>query len=298
MTCSPSVSRRTGSTSGRWRFACWARPAEADDAVQEAWLRLSRTDADAVDNLGGWLTTVVARVCLDMLRARARKHEVPPEDRVVAPPRPGRVTSPEDEALLADSVGLALLVVLDTLAPAERLAFVLHDMFGVPFEEIAADRRADTVGRPAAGQPGPAAGAVGPRCPRRLRRHASARSWRPSSPRSRHGDFAGLLRLLDPDVVVRADEVTVEMAASRVSMGAPELHREMRGVDAVTRAFAGGAKAARLSLIDGLAGAVVSVGGRALAVFDFTLRDGLVVGIDLLSDPDTLAVLDLQPVAR
>ena len=139
---------------------------EADDAVQEAWLRLNRTGADAVDNLGGWLTTVVARVCLDMLRARARR-KVSADD----PLEPVAAASPEDEALLADSVGLALLVVLDTLSPAERLAFVLHDMFGVPFTEIAPIVGRTSGRRPPAGQPGPAAGAGGPRGPRRLGHH-------------------------------------------------------------------------------------------------------------------------------
>jgi RNA polymerase sigma-70 factor (ECF subfamily) len=266
---------------------------EADDAVQETWLRLSRADADAVDNLGGWLTTVVSRICLDMLRSRATKREVPSDsahDQIA-------VTSPEDEAMLTDSVGLALLVVLDTLAPPERLAFVLHDMFGVPFEEIA----------PIAGRTPVATRQLASRARRRVQSDPAVPDASATTQRdlvaaflaaARQGDFAGLLRLLDPDVVVRADEVAVEMAANRASVGAPALKREMRGVDAVTQAFAGGARAARLALVDGLAGAVVSVGGRTLAVFDFTVRNGRVVGIDLISDPKTLDILDLQPVPR
>jgi len=266
---------------------------QADDAVQEAWLRLSRTDTSSVDNLGGWFTTVVARVCLDMLRVRERRQEVPAE---AAPEEPAGA-SPEDEVLLADSVGVALLVVLDTLEPAERLAFVLHDCFAVPFEEIG----------PIVGRTPVAARQLASRARRRVRVDPAG----PDTPAAdqhklvaaflaaaRHGDFAGLLALLDPDVVLRADAVAVEMAAARASAGAPELHEEMRGVDAVAKVFAGGARAARPCLVDGLAGASVSVGGRAIAVFAFTVRDHRVVGIDLVSDPETLPSLDLQPIPR
>lgn len=264
---------------------------EADDAVQEAWLRLSRTDAEAVDNLAGWLTTVVARVCLDMLRARARRPEVLPD----AALDPLTVASPEDEAVLADSVGLALLVVLDTLVPAERLAFVLHDIFAVSFEEIA----------PIVSRTPVAARQLASRARRRIQSDPAFPNTSATAQRevvgaflaaAREGDFAALLRLLDPDVVLRADAVAVDMAAARANAGAPELSEEMHGVDAVARVFAGGAKAARLALVDGLAGAVVSVGGRPMAVFDFTVRRGRVVGIELLADPETLGVLDLEPV--
>jgi len=266
---------------------------EADDAVQEAWLRLSRTDPDAVDNLAGWLTTVVARISLDMLRARARKGEIPPDPA----PEPAAATSPEDEALLADSVGLALLVVLDSLAPAERLAFVLHDMFGVPFEEIA----------PIVGRTPVATRQLASRARRRVQSDPAVPDATASTQRevvaaflaaSRRGDFDGLLRLLDPDVVLRADAVAVEMAASRAGAGAPALSSEVRGVDAVSRVFATGARAARLSLVDGLPGAVVSMGGGATVVFDFTVRGGRVVGIELIADPETVEVLDLEPVKR
>ncbi|MHB8341700.1 MAG: sigma-70 family RNA polymerase sigma factor [Mycobacteriales bacterium] len=266
---------------------------QADDAVQEAWLRLSRSDAETVDNLGGWLTTVVARVCLDMLRVRERRQEVSAE---AAPEEPAGA-SPEDEALLADSVGLALLVVLDTLEPAERLAFVLHDCFAVPFTEIA----------PIVGRTPVAARQLASRARRQVRFDPAL----PDTPAAeqhklvaaflaaaRHGDFAGLLALLDPDVVLRADAVAVEMAAARASAGAPELHEEIRGVDAVAQVFAGGARAARLCLVDGLAGASVSVGGRPIAVFAFTVRDHRVVGIDLMSDPETIRSLDLVPLPR
>ncbi|MHB1931123.1 MAG: sigma-70 family RNA polymerase sigma factor, partial [Acidimicrobiales bacterium] len=214
---------------------------QADDAVQEAWLRLSRSDTSTVDNLGGWLTTVVARVCLDMLRVRERRQEVPAE----ATPEVPAGASPEDEALLADSVGLALLVVLDTLEPAERLAFVLHDCFAVPFTEIA----------PIVGRTPVAARQLASRARRRVRFDPAV----PDTPAAeqhklvaaflaaaRHGDFADLLALLDPDVVLRADAVAVEMAAARANAGAPELHEEVHGVDAVAKVFAGGTRAARL----------------------------------------------------
>jgi RNA polymerase sigma-70 factor (ECF subfamily) len=226
-----------------------------------------------------------------MLRARATKGVAPPH----ATPDPVAVTSPEDEALLADSVGLALLVVLDTLEPAERLAFVLHDMFAVPFEEIA----------PIVGRTPVAARQLASRARRRVQSEPAVPDASATTQRqvvaaflaaSRQGDFAELLRLLDPNVVMRADAVAVDMATGRASAGAPALSEEMRGADAVARVFAGRAKVARLSLVDGLAGAVVSVGGRPQVVFGFTVRGGQVVGIELLCDPETLAVLDLEPV--
>lgn len=264
---------------------------DADDAIQETWLRLSRSDARAVDNLGGWLTTVVARVCLDMLRSRANKQEVSSE----AAPEPPAGSSPEDEAMLADSVGLALLVVLDTLEPAERLAFVLHDMFAVPYTEIA----------PIVGRTPVAARQLASRARRRVQSDPVVPDAPAATQRqvvaaflgaARHGDFEALVRLLDPDVVLRADAVAIEMAARRVSAGAPDLGEEMRGVDAVARVFAGGARGARLTLVDGLAGAVVSVGGRPMAVFGFALRHGRVAVIELLADPETLAAIELEPV--
>jgi RNA polymerase sigma factor (sigma-70 family) len=258
---------------------------EADDAVQEAWLRLSRADADAVDNLGGWLTTVVARVCLDMLRARATKREVPPD----AAHDPVTGTSPEDEALLADSVGLALLVVLDTLTPAERLAFVLHDMFAVPFEEIA----------PIVGRTPVAARQLASRARRRVQSDPAVPDASAATQRevvaaflaaSREGDFAGLLRLLDPHVVLRADPTVVALGRSS-PYGTPA---EVRGPDGVAKTFAGRARATRLTLVDGLAGLVWSLRGQPQVVFSFTVRGGRVVAIEMLGDPETLAALDLE----
>jgi RNA polymerase sigma-70 factor (ECF subfamily) len=266
---------------------------DADEAVQEAWLRLSRADAAGVDNLGGWLTTVVGRICLDTLRARAIRPEVAvdevPEETAPVP----AVPSPEDEAVLADSVGLALLVVLDTLAPAERLAFVLHDMFAVPFEQIA----------PIVGRTPSAARKLASRARRRVQSDPAVPDASTTSRQevvaaflaaAREGDFTALLRLLDPDVVLRADATAVAMAGQRVDAGGPDLSEETRGVDAVMQVFAGRARAARAATVDGLPGAVWSQGGRPAAVFSFIVRGGRVVGIELIADPETIADVDLD----
>lgn len=263
---------------------------EADDAVQETWLRLCRVDSDRVENLAGWLTTVVARVCLDMLRSRPKRETVPDGSSESA-----AGGSPEDEAVLADSVGSAMSVVLDTLPPPERVAFVLHDMFAVPFEEIA----------PIVGRSAVATRQLASRARRRVQSDPAAREVSRPQERevvaaflaaAREGNFAALLRLLDPSVVLRADAVAVEMARARVSAGAPEISAELRGPAAVAGVFGGGARAARLALVDGSAGAVVSVGGRPMVVFAFTVRGGRVVAIELVADPETLAVVEVEPV--
>jgi RNA polymerase sigma factor (sigma-70 family) len=255
---------------------------EADDAVQEAWLRLSRADAGSVENLGGWLTTVVARVCLDMLRSRSSRREEPLDahqpDMAMAP---ADGADPEDEALLAEGVGLALLVVLDTLAPAERLAFVLHDMFAVPFEEIGS----------ILGRSPNAAKQLASRARRRVQ-GAAAADTDPSRRRavvdaflaaSRNGDFDALLALLDPGVVLRSD-------AGATAVGAAS---ELRGAPAVAGTFSGRARNARLALVDGAAGAVWAPGGRPRVVFNFTITGGKIVAIDILAEPDRLSRLDL-----
>jgi RNA polymerase sigma-70 factor (ECF subfamily) len=258
---------------------------EADDAVQEAWLRVSRADSSAVENLGGWLTTIVARVCLNMLQARTSRREDLIVDNLtdpVAGPQDGG--DPEHEAIQADSVGAALLVVLETLTPAERLAFVLHDMFAVPFEEIAPIvRRSPAAARQLASrarrrvqgaEPGPDADAT------RQREIVGA-----FLAASRGGDFDTLVALLDPDAVVRSD-------AAAVNMGTPD--SEIRGATAVAQFFSGRAKSARLALIDGSAGAVWTLRGRPQVVFDFTVADGKIVTIAFLADPDYLDRLDLE----
>jgi RNA polymerase sigma-70 factor (ECF subfamily) len=249
---------------------------EADDAVQEAWLRLSRADTSDVENLAGWLTTVVGRVCLDMLRSRTARRE-DPLDGAGLP----SAADPEHEAEVADSVGLAMLVVLDTLAPAERLAFVLHDMFAVPFDEIA----------PIVGRTPEAARQLASRARRRVQ-GASASDADVERQRavvdaflaaSRGGDFAALLALLDPDIVVRADDAAVATGAER----------EVRGAEAVAATFAGRAKAAQPALIDGAAGLAWAPGGRARVVFAMTIRNDKVVAIDMVADGETLNDLDL-----
>jgi RNA polymerase sigma factor (sigma-70 family) len=256
---------------------------EADDAVQEAWLRLSRSGAQGVENLSGWLTTVVGRVCLDMLRSRKSRREEPLEA-----PAPDRIasredgTDPEHEALLADSVGLALLVVLETLAPPERLAFVLHDLFAVPFDDIA----------PIVGRTPAAARQLASRARRRVqgaRTTADADLARQREvvtaflAASREGNFDALLALLDPDVVLRADHAAVVVGAAR----------EVRGAAAVAGNFSGRARTARLALLDGVAGAVWAPGGNPRVVFSFMMRHGKIAEIELLADPELLSQLEL-----
>jgi len=256
---------------------------EADDAVQEAWLRLSRTDAAAVDNLGGWLTTVVGRVCLDMLRARrARREDYVgtwlPEPIVAGEPG---AADPEHEAFLADSVGLALLVVLEALTPAERLAFVLHDMFGVPFEEIAG-----IVGRSPA-----ATRQLASRARRRVRGGAPAPDADVARQRravdaflaaARAGDFEALLEVLDPDVVFRTDAGPGAAGARSPVVGAPAVARRVleRGVRF--------APLGRPALVNGAAGIVVGPPDRPVAVAGLTVTDGRIAAIDLVLDREKL----------
>jgi RNA polymerase sigma factor (sigma-70 family) len=260
---------------------------EADDAVQEAWLRLSRSDAGAIENLGGWLTTVVARVSLNMLRARTAKREAPLEARM-----PDPIVSvddgadPEHEALIADSVGLALLVVIETLAPAERLAFVLHDMFAVPFDEIAS-----ITGRSPA-----AARQLASRARRRVRGQAPVPDADLARQRgvvdaffaaARDGDFDALVAVLDPDIVLRSDGGTGRPDASHVIRGA-------RDVAGRALTFAHLAPDVRPALVNGGAGVIVAPGGRPFAVMGFTVTDGRIVEINVLADPLRLSALELS----
>jgi RNA polymerase sigma-70 factor (ECF subfamily) len=257
---------------------------EADDAIQEAWLRLSRVDADEVDNLGAWLTTVVARVCLNMLQSRRSKREEPLDGVAESGDRADEgLSNPEDEAVLADSVGLALLVVLDTLTPAERLAFVLHDLFAMPFDEIApiVDRSPEATRQLASRARRRVQGAEPDAEVDLPRRREIVDAFLAAS---REGNFEALLATLDPDAVVRADAVTVAMGGGQA---------EVRGSRAVAEAFVGRARAARSALVNGAPGAVWSVGGRPKVVFDFTIADGRIVAIDLIADPDTIGGLQL-----
>jgi RNA polymerase sigma factor (sigma-70 family) len=260
---------------------------DADDAVQESWLRFSRADTSAVENLGGWLTTVVARVSLNMLRSRRSRHED-----YVGPHMPDPIldrpdaTDPEHAALLADSVGVALLVVLDTLTPAERLAFVLHDIFAVPFDEIApiVDRSPEAARQLAS----------------RARRRVQGERTLPDADldrqrevvgaflaAARDGDFEALVAVLDPDVVVRADQGAVTAGALRV----------IRGAEAVARSALGYASIGLLvqpALVNGVAGSVsLREDGTPFSVGAFTVRGGKVVALDILADPVRLRELDL-----
>jgi len=259
---------------------------EANDAVQEGWLRLSRSDTSGVENLGGWLTVVIARVCLDMLRSRKARHEDPLDAHApkwMVNHQDGM--DPEQEVLLADSVGLALLVVLNTLAPAERLAFMLHDMFAVPFEQIAS-----IVGRSPA-----AARQLASRARRQVRGVATIPDAELARQRkavdafltaARGGDFDALLAVLDPDVVVRADRAAVPPGESR----------EIHGAQAVAEqalVFSRRARFAQTALVNGAVGIIVAPRGRLLTVMIFTVKRGKIVEIDVLADSARLRRLDL-----
>jgi RNA polymerase sigma factor (sigma-70 family) len=259
---------------------------EADDAVQEAWLRLGRADTSGVENLGGWLTTTVARVCLDMLRARRSRREEPLEARLPDPvlSRDGQL-DPEQQALLAEGVGLALLVVLETLAPAERLAFVLHDMFAVPFDQIG----------PIVGRSPAAARQLASRARRRVQGSAPPPDADLARQRAvvdaflaaaRGGDFDALLAVLDPDVVLRSDRAALP-GGSVVVRGAAAVARQ-------ALSFSRFAPFARPVLVNGTAGIVAVPGGRPFAVLGFTVRRGKVVEILILADPERLRRLDLS----
>jgi RNA polymerase sigma-70 factor, ECF subfamily len=259
---------------------------EAEDAVQEGWLRLARSDAAAIDNLGAWLTTVVGRVCLDMLRSRKARREESLDVRV-PDPIVGSVDGtldPEQQAVLADSVGLALLVVLDTLSPAERLAFVLHDMFAVPFGEIA----------PIVGRSVDATKMLASRARTRIRGSAPIPDADLARQRevvnaylaaAREGDFEGLLRVLDPDVVLRADGGAT---------GFPS--RYLRGAEAVASsalAFRRAAAVGRPVLVNGAPGVVGMRNGEIFSVLGFTVVNDRIVEMDILADPERLRTLDL-----
>jgi RNA polymerase sigma-70 factor (ECF subfamily) len=256
--------------------------ADADDAVQESWLRLSRSDVSGVENLSGWLTSVVARVCLDVLRSRKARRE----DRFAAAGESVEAddpaSDPEEQAIIADSVGIALLIVLETLTPAERLAFVLHDMFAVPFEEIApiVDKSPIATRQLAS----------------RARRRVQGSSGAPEADlvrqrevvdaflaASKRGDFQALVSLLHPDAVLRADSVAVQMGATT----------DVLGAQAVAETFSGRARGARTALVGGAIGAVWTVEETPRVVFGFRIQDGLVVGIDLVADADHIAALDV-----
>ncbi len=261
---------------------------EADDALQQAWFRLSRSDAAAIENLGGWLTIVVGRICLNMLKARKSRREEPLEVHVPDPVvSPADGPDPEQEALLADSVGLALLVVLETLEPAERLAFVLHDTFGVPFDDIA----------PMIGRSSAATRQLASRARRRVRGAAPPPDADLTTQRqvvdafmaaAREGDFDGLIAVLDPDVVLLAD-------------GGAGIARVIQGAEAVARgavAFRQLGLDVRPALVNGAPGAVSLRDGRPFTVAGFTVRGGRITRIDILGDAERLERLDITVLDR
>lgn len=264
---------------------------EADDALQEAWLRVGRADTREVENPGGWLTTVVARVCLNLLRSRRSRREEPLDVHVPDPIISSEAgPDPEQEALLADSVGLALLVVLETLAPAERVAFVLHDMFAVPFDDIA-----ELLARSPA-----ATRQLASRARRRVREQAPAPDADLDRQRevvnaflaaAREGDFDALVAVLDPDVVLRSDGGATRPRYSVVLHGS----NTVGGQAATYQRFA---SFARPALVNGTAGVVAVAGDRTLSVLGFTVVDGRIVSIEVLSDPERLAALDLSVLDR
>jgi RNA polymerase sigma factor (sigma-70 family) len=261
--------------------------AEADDAVQETWLRVSRADADGVENLPGWLTTITARVCLNMLQARRSRPEEPTGAQPPEPAGPEEGQGPEDEVLLADSVGLALLAVLDTLSPAERVAFILHDMFAVTFEEIApiVDRSPAATRQLASRARRRIQGASPATDADRARQRKVVTAFLAASKR---GDFAALLELLDPGVVLRADQAAVRI-------GAPVL---LNGAYDVAGRFSGQAQAAQLALIDGVAGLAWVPGGTPRVIFTFTMSGEKIAAIDMTADPGRLRQLDLAILDR
>jgi RNA polymerase sigma factor (sigma-70 family) len=269
-------------------FRMLGSASEADDAVQEGWLRLSKSDTSDVANLGGWLTMVVARVCLDQLRTRASRREEPLDAHAPdLPASAAHTPDPASEIELADSMSSALYIVLQTLAPAERVAFVLHDMFDVPFDDIA----------PIVGKTAAAARQLASRARRRVQGADENDVSAPNGARSRQreivaaflaasrsGDFDALLALLDPDVALRVDAAVLRFGV--VS--------DARGAQNVAKTFAGRAQGAKLALIDGVAGAVWSAGGEPRLAFKFTTELGAIVAIELVGDPEQLGEMDLE----
>ncbi len=268
---------------------------EADDAIQEAWLRLARSDASGIRDLTAWLTTVVARVCLDQLRRRKVRAEEDLDEEILPTGPAEEAPGPEKEALLAESVGQAMLLVLDRLTPAERVAFVLHDLFDLPFRDVASilERTEDGVRQLAS------------RARRRVRlARGQEPSCRPGNravveaflTASRQGDFSALLALLHPKAVLKADAFALQAAAANQNQGAPLLEAEMRGAGAVAGAFKGRARGARLVLLNGRLGAAWIHEGKVRSLFDFSLEAGSITAIHVIMDPAALAATEVEPL--
>ncbi|MNJ91260.1 ECF RNA polymerase sigma factor SigJ [compost metagenome] len=265
---------------------------EAEDAVQETWIRLNRSESEQIENLRGWLTTVVARVCLDMLRSRKAKREDDIDDKF--PEASDQAHNPEDLLLTADSVGSALLLVLDLLTPSERIAFVLHDIFDLSFEEIAIiiDRTEEATRQLAS---------------RARRRVRGANTSQEDSDRqkemvaaflsaSKDGNFEALIRLLHPDVVLRADATAIKISEANKSKGAPQFKSQITGAKNVADTFKGKASAAQLASINGAAGATWAPGGKPVVAFTFSVSEGKISSIDITMDKEALEKFDIAVI--
>lgn len=264
---------------------------EAEDAVQDAWFRLTRSEPEKIENLSGWLTTVVARVCLDMLRHRKSRREEPLDDSIYEIPSDGS-GNPEADFLLADSVGPALLVVLDTLTPAERIAFVLHDLFNLPFEQIAPiiDRTEAATRQLASRARRQVRGASAPQEDRERQQEVVSAFL----VASREGNFDALIKLLHPDVVLHADETAVKVAEANKAKGAPQFKPEIRGAKDVADTFKGKAAAAQFALINGCAGATWAPKGKPVVAFRFAFEGGIISAINIVMDPDELGGINIE----
>ncbi len=266
---------------------------EAEDAVQETWIRLSGADSEKIENLGGWLTTVIARVCLDRLRSRKSKGEESLDDVATEIPHESSA-NPESQVLLADTVGAALLVVLDTLTPAERIAFVLHDLFDLSFAEIAPviDRTEEATRQLASRARRQVRGASSPQEDRERQKEIVSAFLTAT----REGNFEALIRLLHPDAVLRADATAIKVAEMNKARGAPQFQDEIRGAKNVANTLKGKADEAQLALIDGIFGWTWAPAGKPVVAFRFTVQSGSVQAIDIVMDPKQLQAVDIEIV--
>lgn len=264
---------------------------EAEDAVQEAWIRLTRSESENIDNLHGWLTTVVTRVCLDALRSRKSRREDPLDQKVYEIPDEGS-ENPEEEVLLGDSVGFALLIVLDLLTPNERIAFVLHDLFDLSFEEIAPmiDRSEAATRQLASRARRRVRGARAPQDEFAIQEEVVSAFLAAS----RQGNYAALVKLLHPDVILRADAAAIRAAEANKGRGAPEVKPQIVGAAHVAGTFKGKAVGATLALVNGLAGAIWAPGGKPVAAFMFVVTGGKISAVDIVMDPQKLKDVEIE----
>lgn len=264
---------------------------EAEDAVQEAWIRLNRSDSDAIDNLSGWLTTVVARVCLDMLRSRTAARE-DSLDEILGDLPENAEGDLEEKFLIADAVGPALIVVLDKLTAVERIAFVLHDLFDLSFAEIAPiiERTEMATRQIASRARRQVRGAALP--PKDVQRQQEVVAAFMQA--SREGNFETLIRLLHPDVVLRADQTAIKVSTANKAKGAPQFAAQISGAESVANTLKGSAQGAQLSIINGYAGASWGMNGKTMVAFCFVVSDGKITAIDVVMDRQSIDNLDIQ----